>query len=158
GLLLATIVLLERLPTGRAIGAGIIVLGLVVIGGEAITTIGIHGVLGDLLFVVTGTFFASFATLLRRWRLSPMRATTVVSIVSLVRLPIQALVGFDRMIALGLWENLPQAVAQGLLAGPGAIYLFTRAVVLLGAGRGAVFSSLVPPCVLLIGWALLGIQ
>jgi drug/metabolite transporter (DMT)-like permease len=31
-------------------------------------------------------------------------------------------------------------------------------VVLLGAGRGAVFTSLVPPFVLLIGWAALGIQ
>ena len=46
---------------------------------------------------------------------------------------------------------------QGLLAGPGAIYLFTRSVVLLGAGRAAVFPTLVPPCVLLIGWIALGI-
>lgn len=158
GLLLATIVLLERLPVRRAVGAGIIVAGLTVIGGEAVTTIGVHGVLGDLVFVVTGAFFASFATLLRYWRVSPIRATTVVSVVSLALLPIQALVGFDRMIALGFWENFMQAIAQGLLAGPGAIYLFTRAVVLLGAGRGAVFTSLVPPCILLIGWAALGIR
>jgi drug/metabolite transporter (DMT)-like permease len=46
---------------------------------------------------------------------------------------------------------------QGLLAGPAAIYLFTRAVVLLGSGRAAVFPTLVPPCVLLIGWVALGI-
>ena len=65
-------------------------------------------------------------------------------------------VGFDRMIALGPWENLLQAILQGLLAGPGAIYLFTRSVVLLGAGRAAVFPTLVPPCVLLIGWIALG--
>ena len=67
------------------------------------------------------------------------------------------LVGFGRIVALGLWENLLQAVLQGLLAGPGAIYLFTRSVVLLGAGRAAVFPTLVPPCVLLIGWIALGI-
>jgi drug/metabolite transporter (DMT)-like permease len=60
------------------------------------------------------------------------------------------------MAALGLWENLLQAIVQGLLAGPGAIYLFTRAVVLLGAGRAAVFPTLVPPGVLLIGWVALG--
>lgn len=157
GLLLATVVLLERLPPRRAIGACIIVAGLVVIGGEAVTTIGVHGVLGDLVFVVTGAFFATFATLLRYWRIAATRATVVVSVVSLVLLPIQGLlVGFDRMIALGIWENLAQALTQGLLAGPGAIYLFTRAVILLGAGRGAVFTSLVPPCVLLIGWMALG--
>jgi drug/metabolite transporter (DMT)-like permease len=157
GLVLATVVLRERLPTQRAIGALTIVAGLAVIGSEAVATIGVHGVAGDLLFVLAGAFFASFATLLRYWRVAPTRATVVVSVVSLGILPIYwLLVGFDRMIALGLRENLYQAVTQGLLAGPAAIYLFTRAVMLLGAGRGTVFSSLVPPGVLLIGWLALG--
>jgi drug/metabolite transporter (DMT)-like permease len=81
----------------------------------------------------------------------------VTSVVSLAILPIYGvLVGFSRIAALGGWENLLQAILQGLLAGPGAIYLFTRAVVLLGAGRAAVFPTLVPPCVLLIGWIALG--
>jgi drug/metabolite transporter (DMT)-like permease len=159
GLVLASVVLLERLPLRRAIGGLTIVAGLVVIGGEAVATIGVHGVAGDLMFVLAGGFFASFATLLRYWRVAPTRATVVVSVVSLAILPVYwLLAGFDRMIALGFWENLFQAVMQGLLAGPGAIYLFTRAVFLLGAGRAAVFSSLVPPGVLLIGWAALGEQ
>jgi drug/metabolite transporter (DMT)-like permease len=158
GLLLAKFVLLERLPARRVVGALIIVAGLVVIGGEAVTTIGAQGVAGDLMFVTAGGFFAVFATLLRHGRVTAIRATVIVSVVSLGILPVHALlVGFDRMIALGLWENLVQAVAQGLLAGPAAIYLFTRAVILLGAGRGSVFSSLVPPGVMLIGWIALGI-
>jgi drug/metabolite transporter (DMT)-like permease len=96
--------------------------------------------------------------LLRKWRVAPTRAMVVTSVVSLAILPVYgAVVGFSRLIALGLWENLLQVVLQGLLAGPGAIYLFTRSVVLLGAGRAAVFPTLVPPCVLLIGWIALGI-
>jgi drug/metabolite transporter (DMT)-like permease len=159
GLLLSTIVLHERLPAKRITGALVIVAGLVVIGGEAITTIGVHGVAGDLLFVLAGTFFATFGMFLRKWRVVPTRAMIVTSVLSLVILPIYGvLVGFERIAALGLWENLLQAVLQGLLAGPGAIYLFTRSVVLLGAGRAAVFPTLVPPCVLLIGWVALGIQ
>jgi drug/metabolite transporter (DMT)-like permease len=159
GLLLSTIVLHERLPAKRITGALVIVAGLVVIGGEAITTIGVHGVAGDLLFVLAGTFFATFGMFLRKWRVIPTRAMIVTSVLSLVILPIYGvLVGFERIAALGLWENLLQAVLQGLLAGPGAIYLFTRSVVLLGAGRAAVFPTLVPPCVLLIGWIVLGIQ
>lgn len=157
GLVLATLVLHERLPAKRAAGALVIVAGLVVIGGEAITTIGAHGVAGDLLFVLAGTFFATFGMFLRKWRVVPTRAMIVTSVVSLGILPIYGLtVGFERIAALGLWENLLQAVLQGLLAGPGAIYLFTRSVVLLGAGRAAVFPTLVPPCVLLIGWITLG--
>lgn len=158
GLVLATVILHERLPAKRITGALVIVAGLVVIGGEAITTIGVHGVAGDLLFMLAGTFFATFGMFLRKWRVVPTRAMIVTSVVSLAILPVYgALVGFERMIALGIWENLLQAILQGLLAGPGAIYLFTRSVVLLGAGRAAVFPTLVPPCVLLIGWIALGI-
>ncbi len=159
GLMLSTVVLHERLPAKRITGALVIVAGLVVIGGEAITTIGVHGVAGDLLFVLAGTFFATFGMFLRKWRVIPTRAMIVTSVLSLAILPIYGvLVGFGRIVALGPWENLLQAVLQGLLAGPGAIYLFTRSVVLLGAGRAAVFPTLVPPCVLLIGWIVLGIQ
>ena len=158
GLVLATVILHERLPAKRVTGALVIVAGLVVIGGEAITTIGVHGVAGDLLFMLAGAFFATFGMFLRKWRVVPTRAMIVTSVVSLAILPVYgALVGFERMIAHGFWENLLQAVLQGLLAGPGAIYLFTRSVVLLGAGRAAVFPTLVPPCVLLIGWIALGI-
>jgi drug/metabolite transporter (DMT)-like permease len=157
GLLLATVVLHERLPALRAVGALTIVAGLAVIGGEALATIGAHGVAGDLMFVLAGGFFATFSMLLRRWRIAPTRATVVVSVVSLAILPVYwALVGFTRMAALGLWENLLQVLMQGLLSGPAAIYLFTRAVLMLGAGRASVFPSLVPPCVLLIGWVALG--
>lgn len=157
GLVLASLVLKERLPIERALGAAVIVAGLAVIGAEALATIGTHGLVGDLSFVTAGTMFAVFATLLRRWRIAPMRAVAVTSVVSLVDVPIHWLVfGFERMIALGLAENLVQLVAQGLFAGAGATYLFTRSVVLLGAGRAAVFPSLVPGFTLLIGFLVLG--
>ncbi len=98
----------------RITGALVIVAGLVVIGGEAITTIGVHGVAGDLLFVLAGTFFATFGMFLRKWRVVPTRAMVVTSVVSLAILPVYGLlIGFGRMIALGLWENLLQAVAAG---------------------------------------------
>jgi drug/metabolite transporter (DMT)-like permease len=157
GLLLATLVLKEKLPIQRALGALVIVAGLAVIGAEALATIGTHGLVGDLSFVTAGTLFAVFATLLRRWRIAPMRAVAVTSVVSLVDVPIiWLLFGFERMIGLGLVENLVQLVAQGLFAGAGATYLFTRSVVLLGAGRAAVFPSLVPGFTLLIGFLVLG--
>jgi drug/metabolite transporter (DMT)-like permease len=157
GLVLATLVLKEKLPMERALGALVIVAGLGVIGAEALTTIGTHGLIGDLSFVTAGTLFAVFATLLRRWRIAPMRAVAVTSVVSLIDLPIHWLVfGFERMIGLGLVENLVQLVVQALFAGAGATYLFTRSVVLLGAGRAAVFPSLVPGFTLLIGFLVLG--
>jgi drug/metabolite transporter (DMT)-like permease len=157
GLALATVALKEKLPAQRAAGAAIIVAGLAVIGGEGLVTIGAHGLLGDLSFVVAGSMFAIFGTLLRRWQIAPTRAVAVVSVVSLIDLPIHWLVfGFERMIALGLAENLVQLVAQGIFAGAGGTYLFTRTVELLGAGRAAVFASLVPGFTLLTGFLVLG--
>jgi drug/metabolite transporter (DMT)-like permease len=157
GLVLATVLLKEKLPAQRAVGALVIVGGLVVIGSEALASIGTQGIVGDLSFAIAGLMFATFASLLRLWRIQPIRAVAVTSVVSLIDLPVHWLLfGFERMIALGLVENLLQLVMQGILAGAGATYLFTRSVVLLGAGRGALFPSLVPGFTLLIGFLVLG--
>ena len=158
GLVLSTLVLHERLPPRRVAGALAIVAGLVVIGGEAVTTIGVHGLGGDLLFALAGSFFAIFGMLLRKWRVDPTRATIVVSVISLIVLPIYGvLVGVRAHVLVRVMGERAASGAPGPRRGPAAIYLFTRAVVLLGAGRAAVVPTLVPPCVLLIGWIALGI-
>jgi drug/metabolite transporter (DMT)-like permease len=157
GLLLARLVLAEKLPAQRVAGAAVILLGLCVIGGEALATIGLHGVSGDLLFATAGLFFAVFATLVRKWRIAPLRAVAVTAVVSLAGIPIYwAAFGFGSMIAQGFWENLLQALGQGIFGGAGAVYLFTQSVVRLGVARAAVFPSLVPGFALLLGPLLLG--
>ena len=155
GLVLARLVLKEPLPPRRILGAAAIVAGLLVIGAEAVQTIGAHGLFGDFLFVTAGSFFAVFGVLLRRWRIGAIRATVVTSVLSLAGLPI-LLFSFGDMLTAGLYENAMQALVQGVLAGAGAIYLFTRAVILLGASRAVLFPSLVPPFTLLIGYLTIG--
>jgi drug/metabolite transporter (DMT)-like permease len=155
GLVLARLVLKEPLPARRIVGAAIIVIGLIVIGAEALRTIGTHGLVGDFLFVAAGSFFAIFGILVRRWRLGAIRAAALTSVVSLVGLPI-LLFSFDDMLAAGFYENAMQAVVQGVLAGAGAIFLFTWSVVYLGASRAVLFPSLVPPFTLLIGYFTIG--
>jgi drug/metabolite transporter (DMT)-like permease len=155
GMLLAHLVLKEPLPPRRIVGAAAIVIGLGVIGAEALGTMGRHGVTGDLLFVAAGSCFAIFGMLLRLWRIPPMSAIAVTSVLSLFGLPI-LLTKFDNMITAGFYENLMQAVVQGAFAGAAAIYLFTRAVMLLGVARAALFPALVPLFTLLIGSVALG--
>jgi drug/metabolite transporter (DMT)-like permease len=157
GLLLAAVFLRERVPPSRVAGAVVIIGGLAVIGWESIGHIGSHGVLGDLLFVVTGSMFAVFGTLLRHWRVNAFSAATVISVVSLALLPAYAVfVGFVRVTALGWWENALQALAQGILAGPAALYLFAYSVQTIGVARAAVFPATVPALTILSGWLLLG--
>ncbi|WP_027584138.1 DMT family transporter [Bradyrhizobium sp. Ai1a-2] len=157
GLFLAAVLLRERISFSRVFGAVVIVGGLAVIGAESIGHIGPHGVLGDLIFVLTGLMFAVFGTLLRHWRVSAFSAATVISVVSLLLLPVYAASGgLGRVIALGLGENALQAVGQGVLAGPAAMYLFAFSIQLLGVARAAVFPAMVPALTLLVGWLLLG--
>src|SRR5258705_12506220 len=111
------------------LGAIAIVGGLVVIGAESIGHIGPDGVLGDLLFVVTGFMFAVFGTLLRHWRVAAFSAATVISVLSLSLLPLYAAFGgFTRVATLGVSENALQALAQGIPAGPAPLCLFPFSV------------------------------
>ena len=158
GLLLTALFLCEPLPRTRIVGAVAIVAGLVVYAGETVTTIGSGAILGDLSFMAAGLCWALFGLLLSLWRIEPLRAATVVTVFSMIYIPLHAwLFGYERMIAAGFTENLLQAMIQGLLAGAGGIYLFTRAVALLGPGRAAVFPALVPGFTMVIGYFSLGV-
>jgi drug/metabolite transporter (DMT)-like permease len=158
GLLLAFLVLREPLSRARVIGVIAIVLGLIVLAGEAVTSIRGNALAGDLFFVGAGWTWAAFTICLRGWRTSGLLAAQVVGVLSLlVYVPLYAaLYGFDHMVAAGLSENLLQLVAQGGFAGLLALYLFARAVTALGAGRASMFPALVPPITMLIGFLAIG--
>jgi len=157
GLLFAAFLLHERIAPSRVVGALIIVVGLGVIGSESIAHIGIDGIQGDLIFVCTGMMFAGFGTLVRHWRVSAVSAAVVISVLSLLLFPLYvASGGLTRVAALGLHENALQAVAQGILSGPAAMYLFTASIQHLGAARASIFPATVPALTLLFSWLLLG--
>jgi len=159
GILLAALLLKERLSASRFLGVLIITAGLVVFGIESIATIGTHGIGGDLLFAMAGVLWALFGIALRQWRVSGMRVAAAVGLMSvLVYVPIYFLfVGTANMLRFGWAENLLQIVVQGLIAGVLPIFLYARAVAALGAGRAATFPALVPGFSLILGFLALGI-
>jgi len=159
GLILATTMLGEKATLPRILGGATIVAGLMVFGAESLTTIGRHGVGGDLLFVTAGFFWALFGTLLRYYHMSGTRAVAMVGVLSVVvYAPLYAIfIGFGSILHMSLAENLVQVVVQGILAGVLPIYLFARAVILIGAGRAATFPALVPGFSLIIGYLALGV-
>lgn len=159
GIVLAAIVLRERLSASRILGGIAITAGLMVFGFESLMTIGTHGIGGDLLFFAAGAFWACFGILLRQWNISGMRVVAAVGAISvLVFAPLHAvLVGYEGIWRMGWAENLLQIVAQGIIAGVLPIFLFARVVTLLGAGRAATFPALVPGFAVVIGYLALGI-
>ncbi|MCA1388839.1 DMT family transporter [Bradyrhizobium sp. IC3123] len=157
GLLLAAVVLKERISASRLTGALVIVGGLGVIGAESIGHIGADGIQGDLIFVLAGFMFAGFGAMLRRWRVSAVPAALVINVLSLLLVPVYvATVGLAHIASIGMTENAIQALAQGVLAGPAALYLYAVSVQRLGVARAAVFPACVPALTLLTGWLLLG--
>ncbi|MVT65099.1 EamA family transporter [Bradyrhizobium pachyrhizi] len=157
GLFLAVVLLKESVSLSRAAGAVVIVVGLAVIGSESIGHMGPSAVMGDLIFVATGLMFAGFATLVRYWRVSAFSVASVISVLSLSLFPLYAASGgLARDAVIGLHENTLQAIAQGILAGPAAMYLFAVSIQRLGVARAAVFPATVPVLTLLLGWLLIG--
>jgi drug/metabolite transporter (DMT)-like permease len=134
------------------------VAGLVLMGVDALLNIGTHALGGDMLFICAGMCWASMLTILRLRDIDSVRATVVISVLSLlVYAPLHAvLFGFQTMAAAGWRENLLQIFAQGILSGPMATYLAAYAASVLGAGRGVTFSALVPAFTILIGVLTLG--
>ena len=87
---------------------------------------------------------------------SCLAGATIISVLSLLLFPVYAATGgIHRLFAAGFGENALQAVGQGILAGPAAMYLFAFSIEVLGVGRAAVFPVIVPALTLLAGWILL---
>ncbi|NWG26361.1 MAG: DMT family transporter [Pseudorhodoplanes sp.] len=157
GLILAAVFLHESLRPARILGAIGIVLGLITLGAESLLTIGTHGVGGDLMFACAGFFWAVFSILLRYWSVPGTRAAMIVAVLALLfYVPLHGIVfGYRQLLEAGLGMNVLQALVQGGLAGVIPIYLFTRAIMLLGAGRASLFTALVPVSSVILGALLI---
>jgi drug/metabolite transporter (DMT)-like permease len=157
GMLLASLILGERLSVHRILGALAMVAGLFAFAVES-TAFGLHAIGGDLLFVAGGLLWASFGIMLKIWSIDGRRAAMTVSTIALlVYVPAHGLfAGYERILALPLYENLLQLIVQGLLAAALPIYLYGRAITLLGAGRTASFTALVPCFALVFGAVTIG--
>lgn len=158
GLILSYLILGEPLSRARIVGVAAIILGLFVLAGEAVMTIGGNALTGDMLFATAGFMWAVFTICLRRWGTSGIKAAQIVGALSLlIYAPLHAAIfGFERMFGVGLAENLLQLAVQGIFSGLLAIYLFGRSVTALGAGRASTFPALVPAFTILIGFLALG--
>ncbi len=150
------LILGDHLQVGRIVGVLTILSGIIFLGWDGLTNHGELTWLGDLMFLVGGMFWASYTIGSRVWKVDPFHATVVVAVLSmLLYAPPYALFA-DSRIASAPWSELAiQAGFQGVLSAVVALLLYTRAVALLGAARGAVFAALVPSFSLLIAIPLL---
>ena len=151
------LILHDRLALGRVAGVLTILAGIVTLGWDGLANHGERTWLGDAMFVLGGMFWASYTIASRVLKVEPLHATAVVAVLSmLLYVPGYAWLAGDSLVAAPWREIVIQAVFQGLLSAVVALLLYTRAVALLGAARGAVFAALVPSFSLLLAVPLLG--
>lgn len=145
-MLLSLVVLRER-PLGAELGAlALTLVGLVLFSFEAFagapTREGAWQ--GDLLFALSGCMWAGFGFLANRWKASSVAAAAAISILSLISVPFWAFFMTLHLGEVSFWASLLQALFQGVLVGIVALFLYTRAVALLGPMQAALFVPLTP--------------
>jgi drug/metabolite transporter (DMT)-like permease len=136
----------ERAGPLRALGALTIVAGLILFSWHALVDAGGRAGAwrGDLLFCCNAVLFVTYARLVQTWDVPAQAATTTVSVLSLMSLPVWAFLvpsGFAQAsIAAILWQALVQGLGVGVLA----TLMFTACVELIGPVRAAMFIPLMP--------------
>ena len=158
GLLLGMIVLRERIRPSHFVGILIIIFGLAVVAGPNLFHGGDRAWIGDLLFFTAGSSWALFTVLAKRWAVSPLAATAIVSVLSgVVFVPLFLTTEtFSRILALPAPVLVGQVLVQGVFSAVVATITFTRAAQLIGASRVSVFPALVPGIAIMIGIPIMG--
>src|SRR5438309_2986914 len=122
----------------------LIVMGLVVFGWNSLSVGHASAWPGYLLFAVAATMWAAFGTLTKLWHVDAIGVTATVAVLSLVSVPVWVLL-LPMHLSGAHWGMIAlQAGYMGLLVGVASMYLYTRAIALLGSVRASVFVALVP--------------
>ncbi|XVJ68431.1 MAG: DMT family transporter [Rhizobacter sp.] len=158
GTLMAAAFLGDRLTARKLSGIAIVVVGLVVLSGVNLASLTPQALLGDAMFLAAGSLWAGFGIVSRKHQLPPLLATAVISFFALITyVPAYfVFVGADRLLAAAPQVLAVEVLVQGLIAGAGTLYTYSRMVALLGPARAAVFPALAPGIAALIAWPVLG--
>lgn len=158
GLVMSAIFFGDRITLRKGIGVLIVITGLAVLAGLSTASLQGQALLGDLLFITAGTLWAGFGVVLRKYKLGPLAATAVISFVALITyVPIYlVLTGARNLAQADVSVLLTEVLVQGVIAGGGTLYTYSKMVTLLGSARAAVFPALAPGIAALMAWPVLG--
>lgn len=158
GMVLGAWVLGDRMTMRRVAGISIVLTGLVLVSGVEASSLSWRASIGDAMFVAAGTLWAGFGIVLRKHRLDPLLATAVISISALLTyVPAYAwFTGGEGLLSATPLVFWVEVLVQGVIAGAGTLYTYSKMVSLLGPSRAAVFPALAPGLAALMAWPVLG--
>jgi drug/metabolite transporter (DMT)-like permease len=158
GMVLGTLVLGEPMTLRRVLGIAVVLTGLVLVSGVEASSLNGRASIGDAMFLVAGTLWAGFGIVLRKHRLDPLLATAIISISALLTyVPAYAwFTGGKGLASADPWVLGVEVLVQGVIAGSGTLYTYSKLVSILGPSRAAVFPALAPGLAALLAWPVLG--
>ncbi|MGX9394150.1 DMT family transporter (plasmid) [Nitrobacteraceae bacterium UC4446_H13] len=142
--------------TGQGVGLIIIAAGVVAMAWDGTTMAGDWMPAGDACLLGASLCWSGYGLYVKRLEISAFQAAAIVAATSaIIFLPIY-LVLPGKMLPHAEWRDvLLQAIFQGALIGAGSIFVYTRAVVLLGPERVAFFTAAVPSLAVAGGYVFL---
>ena len=158
GMVLGSVVLGDRMTLRRVVGIAVVLTGLVLVSGVEVSSLTLRASVGDAMFLAAGTLWAGFGIVLRKHRLDPLLATAVISISALLTyVPAYGwYTGGDNLLSAEPYVFWVEVLVQGVIAGAGTLYTYSKMVALLGPSRAAVFPALAPGLAALMAWPVLG--
>jgi drug/metabolite transporter (DMT)-like permease len=158
GMVLGAVVLGDRMTLRRIAGIAVVLTGLVLVSGVEASSLTLRASIGDAMFLAAGTLWAGFGIVLRKHRLDPLLATAVISISALFTyVPAYFwFTGGQGLVLAAPFVFWTEVLVQGVIAGAGTLYTYSKMVSLLGPSRAAVFPALAPGLAALMAWPVLG--
>lgn len=147
----------QRLSWNRRIGVAVLIAGLLIIASDAPGPRDSGGsvLVGDLLFLTSGSLWGIYVFTMGRWKLPAVETTAAIAaLASVVYLPVYLWLWGWPSMAPALWAQ--QFFYQGVVGGCLAFVIFAATVLRLGGGRAALFSALVPSTAVLLAIPLTG--
>jgi len=146
-----------RPPHSVVIGILVVLSGLALIGFAASASGARNVILGDLCFLGVGLIWGGYPLMLQLWRVDPLKATAILSVLSLaVFLPYYLLTQHSNLPSIPLWIVLLHGVNQGILNVVVGLWLWGWAAREIGAAESGRYPPLIPVIGALSAIPLLG--
>jgi drug/metabolite transporter (DMT)-like permease len=148
-----------RLSGKRLLLLGVILTGIIlVMGGISVLSnfSGPNVLLGDMFFVLAGANMAVYSILLRIWRFDALLVSALVSVLSLVYLPIYYFWLGPDFSGAALGQILFHGFNQGVLNAVVALFLLGYSVAIIGPQQAVLGAAIVPVISALLAIPMLG--
>ncbi len=152
-------VVLFRDAIGRRqlLGLSLTIVAVALIAWTVLEVEGIGRLQGYLIFLLCALMWTGFTLIVRYAEIGAIHATAIIGVLSmLIYLPPYLVWGESRLPELPLGQLLFQLTYHGLLGGFLSMFFYSFSVNVLGAGRAAIFGSLVPCFAAILAVPILG--